>query len=137
MDTWKQSTIAGNLAFNQQCYQEAEQHYQHACHRSQKLLYLWFDAQEITAALVISFQNMAELYFKQSRYHEGLNQYQQLSDLLRRYQRRCTSKKVEQTVSSACRRAGTELHLTIQELHLESDYAKQVVQQFTQPKISL
>ena len=136
MDTWKQSSIAGNLAFSQKRYHEAEQHYKLASQRAQQLLWLWFDAEEIITALVISFQNMAELYFMQSRHHDGLNQYQQLSDLLLRYQRKCDSEETEQTLALACQRAGTELLFTLQELKLESEYAIKVVQQFTHPKLA-
>ncbi|WP_284891813.1 hypothetical protein [Cobetia amphilecti] len=62
MDEWKRETQAGNALFEQGDYTMAEQHYLSACHFADIFLMPCADPDGGVAALVVSYQNLAELY---------------------------------------------------------------------------
>lgn len=62
MGKWKQLIIEGNQLFEQKCFAEAFDVYQKAKERAYVLFQIWPDVDEATAALVVSYHNIAELH---------------------------------------------------------------------------
>lgn len=65
MEKWKQHILAGNAFFDARQMQQAAAEYQAAKERAEELFAVWFDDDEATAAVVISYHNLADLYAQQ------------------------------------------------------------------------
>ncbi|MCO7233726.1 MULTISPECIES: tetratricopeptide repeat protein [unclassified Cobetia] len=76
MDEWKRETRAGNALFEQGDYTKAEQHYLSACHFADIFLMPSADPDGGVAALVVSYQNLAELYRAQGRHPQAMRALQ-------------------------------------------------------------
>ena len=62
MEVWKKFTKEGNALYQSFCWHAAESQYQCAKTRAENLLMSWADPEEAVAALVVSYQNLAEVY---------------------------------------------------------------------------
>ena len=76
MDEWKRETQAGNALFEQGDYAMAEQHYLSACHFADIFLMPCADPDGGVAALVVSYQNLAELYRAQGQHPQAMRSLQ-------------------------------------------------------------
>ncbi|MDI4661242.1 MULTISPECIES: tetratricopeptide repeat protein [Cobetia] len=76
MDEWKRETQAGNLLFEQGDYAMAEQHYLNAYHFADIFLMPSADPDGGVAALVVSYQNLAELYRAQGQHPQAMRALQ-------------------------------------------------------------
>lgn len=76
MEQWKFDTNTGNALFQQGQYHGAEHHYLSACLRADLLLEAWEDPEDIVVALVVSYQNLADLYRAQDHHHQALEALQ-------------------------------------------------------------
>lgn len=84
MERWKSYTQAGNAAFEAGELEAAEGHYQQARERAEKLLDLWLVPAEAVAALVVSYHNLADLYFRQGRDQAAVSSLQTVHQMLMR-----------------------------------------------------
>ena len=115
INKWKEITKAGNNAFRQGRDNTAKQLYLFACHRAVKLLPHWFDGDAATAALVISYQNLADLYLRQSNHSEMLVVYR---DLLKQLQDFDNSNRFN--IDNTYRRIGTEITAQLKDVKFKS-----------------
>ncbi|TVU70024.1 MULTISPECIES: hypothetical protein [Cobetia] len=76
MDQWKFETTAGNALFDKGQYHIAEHHYLSACLRADTLLEPWKDPEGAVVALVVSYQNLADLYRAQGHHQQALEALQ-------------------------------------------------------------
>lgn len=128
LEAWKSAIRAGNVAFSENRYTEAKAHYRAACRRADQLLLVWFDADEIVAALVVAYQNLANVYFQQTRIPEALAVYRALHHRLLRFRQHYAAKAEPRYLAEcACRRIGTELLSTFKTMHLQSEAARRFV----------
>ena len=117
MDQWKHAIVKGNSAFVDHRFDTAERHYKAACDRARTLLPQWFDVEDITVAVVISFQNLADLYFQQGRFSDALDTYRQLGCLIQDYQTlNAGCHHVQFVTECARRRLSTEFLATVKTL---------------------
>ncbi|MED5524849.1 hypothetical protein [Gallaecimonas pentaromativorans] len=111
MDEWKVAICAANHAFSQGEWGLAEHRYLDACHCVQaRLAANDSQAEEVIAALVVSFANLAELYFQQGRMESGLGRYLELKaqlDSCRSHHRQCN--RTQMMLNCAERQMGTQL----------------------------
>ncbi|WP_115717546.1 hypothetical protein [Gallaecimonas mangrovi] len=117
MDEWKQVISAANQAFGVRDFSLAERRYTQACRfLEQHLATANADKGDLIAAMVVSYANLAELYFKQQRFDVGFSQYIQLHQQLQQCE--CQFADCLQTqlmVSSARRQMGTQLMHALKE----------------------
>ncbi|WP_158773661.1 hypothetical protein [Cobetia sp. L2A1] len=76
MDEWKLETTTANALFEQGHYLSAEHHYLSACYRADALVAPSNNPEEGVVALVVSYQNLADLYRAQGQHQEALNALQ-------------------------------------------------------------
>ncbi len=88
MERWKSHTQAGNAAFERGDLETAERYYQQACERAEKLLDHWLEPGDAVAALVVSYHNLADLYFRQGHDQAALSSLQTVHQMLMRRLRR-------------------------------------------------
>lgn len=67
MERWKQTISAGNRCFKQNQLITALALYYKAKNQSQSLLYEWHDPEQAAACVVISCQNIADLYVREQQ----------------------------------------------------------------------
>jgi hypothetical protein len=115
INKWKEITKAGNKAFRQGRDNTAKQLYLFACHRAVKLFPHWFDGDAATAALVISYQNLADLYLRQSNHSDMLVVYK---ELLKQLQDFDNSDRFN--IDSTYRRIGTEITAKLKDVNFKS-----------------
>jgi len=128
MDKWKNKITKGNSAFSDGCDSEALHYYQAACQRAEQLLPHWFDVEAVTAALVVSYQNLAELYFRQSLYIDALSAYRSLYLHLLNFSSASSASDLTQSIiHCAYRRIGTELAATFKTLNLQDPNATELM----------
>ncbi|WP_299591460.1 hypothetical protein [uncultured Microbulbifer sp.] len=101
---------SANRAYQEGRESDAEQLYQSACQRAVPLLTEWQDHEAAIAMLAVSNQNLADLYFSQSRYDEALVVY---GGLLRTLTELSQNKRGDSQLAhfaeSALEKAGAEL----------------------------
>ncbi|OUR87285.1 hypothetical protein A9Q81_26670 [Gammaproteobacteria bacterium 42_54_T18] len=128
MHKWKNKITKGNNAFSEGCDSEALYYYQAACQRAEQLLPHWFDVEAVTAALVVSYQNLAELYFRQSLYIDALSTYRSLHLHLRNFSSiNPGSDSTQSIIHRAYRRIDTELAATLKTLNLQDPNAAELM----------
>ncbi|WP_288132754.1 hypothetical protein [Microbulbifer sp.] len=110
MEQWKAVMNAANRAYQEGQESEAEKLYQSACQLAIPLLGGWEDHEAAVAMLSVSNQNLADLYFRQSRYDEALVVYggllRQLTELS---QQENDNSRLAHFAECALQKAGTEL----------------------------
>ena len=132
MDKWKSAITAGNQAFDQNNDSLAEEHYDLACSLSEQMVFDNLETQESTLALVVSYQNLADLYFRQQRYAEALYAYRKLNRcLLGLYNNRLVTHKIQAIIDHARRKIGTELMCLIESVRDKLPEADTVLQEIT------
>jgi tetratricopeptide (TPR) repeat protein len=135
MEQWQQTVLRGNNAFNEGRDDDAIRLYVTACQRAIKLLPHWVDTEAAIAALVISYQNIADVYFRRSDFPQAIKTYQDLYRQLKSYY--LTYADTQNTMIAfdcACRRAGTELAAAVKRLSVLSANDKKLVNDFFELK---
>ena len=115
INKWKEITKAGNKAFEEGRDNTAKQLYLVACHRAVKMYPHWLDGDSATAVLVISYQNLGDLYLRQSNHNGMLMVYRDLLNMLHNfdYNHRFNT-------DSTCQRIGTELIAKFKDVNYKS-----------------
>lgn len=110
MEQWKAIMNSANRAYQEGHESKAEQLYKSACQLAIPLLSEWTDHEAAVAMLSVSNQNLADLYFRQSRYDEALVVY---GGLLRQLtalsQEESGNSQLAHFAGCALEKAGTEL----------------------------
>ena len=133
MDKWKAAISAGNLAFDQYRDADAEAQYRTACIRSEQLLTDWNDVEEVTAALVISYQNLADLYFRGSRVRNALEAYKRLNQqLLKLHDHHANRPDRQAYAERARKKIGTELMYLLRTKQLYTSDTEELLKQIAQ-----
>jgi tetratricopeptide (TPR) repeat protein len=135
MEQWQQTVSRGNSAFSEGRDDDAIRLYSTACQRALKLLPHWVDTEAAIAALVISYQNIADVYFRRSDFPQAIKTYQDLYRQLKSYY--LTYADTPNTIivfDCACRRAGTELAATVKRLGALGANYKELVNDFFELK---
>ncbi|ROS05380.1 hypothetical protein EDC56_0910 [Sinobacterium caligoides] len=128
MELWKSTVLEGNKAFAEGRDADAMYHYKAACQRSERLLPDWFDTEAATVAFIVSYQNLAELYFRQEKNQQGLDAYRYLAQQLKKIAAIKNINSTRQAITNcACRRVATELAYTVKKLNIESPEASALV----------
>ncbi len=83
MEKWKAAIIAGNKAYNSCDYLVAERNYVIACERAKTLFGLTLDFEKRLAALIVSHQNLSDLYLKESNHNKALKTLHNMVDFIR------------------------------------------------------
>jgi len=82
MEIWKKYIVQGNRLYDQNRAPEAIAKYSAALDRAVKLFNFWFEDDEIIAALLTSYHNLGDAYFRQGDGKAGLSCYQTVHQLL-------------------------------------------------------
>jgi hypothetical protein len=85
MERWKKAILQGNTAFSEGRDDVAIRHYTTACQRARLLLPYWADTEAAIVALVISYQNIADVYFGKHNHSQAISSYQDLYQQLESY----------------------------------------------------
>jgi len=72
IEKWRSITTAANRAFEQNNDSEAHGYYIEARDWAEILAPHWFDVEEATVALAISYQNLADLYLRLGKQNDAL-----------------------------------------------------------------
>lgn len=135
MEQWKDAILKGNIAFTKGRDDTAIRLYTAACQRALLLLPDWADTEAAIAALVISYQNIADVYFRKHDYPQAVNTYQDLYQQLKSYY--LTNAGTPNIISAfdcASRRAGTELAATVKRLGVFSAHEEKLINNFFELK---
>ncbi|MBN8430863.1 hypothetical protein JF535_08355 [Microbulbifer salipaludis] len=101
---------SANRAYQEGRESDAEQLYKSSCERVVPLLTEWKDPEAAIAMLSVSYQNLADLYFRQGRYDDALVAYagllRQLTDLSQSGDR---DAELARFAEGALHKAGSEL----------------------------
>ncbi|PNE04349.1 hypothetical protein A15D_00128 [Alcanivorax sp. MD8A] len=128
MEKWKFDTQAGNAAFGQGHYDTAERHYLSACERANTLLQHWLDPEEIVAALVVGYQNLADLYRLQGHHHGALAALQKAhSSLTHALAQPNLSQERQQALTRGKGQTRLEIMHTLHRLGLSTRHVSQVL----------
>ena len=102
------------------------------------LLPHWADTEEALSALVNSYQNIADVYFRKHNYSQAIDTYQDLYQQLKSYYliNAGTSNKIR-VFNCASRHAGTELATTVKRLGVFSTHKEKLVNDFFGLKFQL
>ncbi|WP_165856630.1 hypothetical protein [Marinobacter sp. JSM 1782161] len=130
LQQWQSLIVAGNTAFERADYETAATRYRAACERALELLAEWHDADAVTAALCVSYQNLADTYLDQCRVRDALETYRRLHEVLELAYRNGNANR-RKAALSASRRTVTDLMCIIQSHTLNSDYAKEILKDVT------
>ncbi|VUD40826.1 hypothetical protein TDB9533_00361 [Thalassocella blandensis] len=84
MNNWKKHISTGNWYFDKKDYESARKHYCQAIGRADQLFFVWFDPDEAVWALIVSYQNLADLYEKQGKPRRSLAIIQELYEILQK-----------------------------------------------------
>ncbi|WP_116368152.1 hypothetical protein [Parahaliea mediterranea] len=132
-EQWKQTIVSGNKAYAQQDHLNAERHYLQACEQAEQLLLAWRDVECATAAVAVSYQNLADLYFTQSRINAGITAYRRLQDLLLDFRHgRGRSLEARRAAECAIRRLGAEILYKLKRLGQLSSASRQRLEALAQ-----
>lgn len=82
MDQWKKHISLGNQYFDKSQFEKAKKHYCLAIARSNQLFNSWLDPDEAVWSLMVSYQNLAELYEKQKHLQRSLQLLEELYEIL-------------------------------------------------------
>jgi tetratricopeptide (TPR) repeat protein len=135
MEQWKQSVSRGNNAFSEGRDDDAIRLYAKACQRALQLLPHWVNTEAAIAALVISYQNIADVYFRRSDFSQAIKTYQDLYRQLKSYYLTHADTPNTMTIfDCACRRAGTELAAAVKRLGILNASEKELVNDFFELK---
>jgi len=128
MEQWKNAISEGNKAYDEGRNNEAQHHYQLACQRAEQLLPHWFDIEAVIAALVVSYQNLAELHFRQSHPTDALSTYRTLYEQLRSFSVANSHNDTQQVIiQRTMQHIGTELSAILKILNLQDPEATKLL----------
>jgi tetratricopeptide (TPR) repeat protein len=135
MEQWENTVSKGNHAFREGRDDDAISLYTTAYQRALILLPHWSDTEAAIAALVISYQNIADVYFRKHDYSQAINAYQDLYQQLKSYYLTHADTPTIMTIfDCACRRAGTELAAAVKRLGILNASEKELVNDFFELK---
>lgn len=104
---------------------DAKNLYQMSCRHAEKLLPHWLDTETAAAALVVSYQNLADLYFRQENHDQAISVHLDLLTKLQYFR----NKSNRLIVDRACRRLGTELSERFKEIRFQSSFSTDLMSQ--------
>ncbi|GEM_PF-772039 len=131
MEQWKKEILQGNTAFNEGQDGVAIRHYTTACQRARLLLPHWDDTEAAIVALVISYQNIANVHFRKHNNSQAINTYQDLYQQLKSYYLiNVGTSNITSAFHGASRRAGTELAANVKRLGIFSAHEEKVINVF-------
>lgn len=131
MEGWKRMIIEGNQSFNTNRFYSAENYYKIACDFASNMSPETAKCSDIIASLVVSYQNLAELYFKINQTDLALSQYQELHIRLVEFGLYYKSPEQLLWIQKAIRKIGTELLNIISKKGIESQRSKQLLRRIT------
>jgi len=132
MNEWKKMIIEGNQAFNSGLFYSAERYYKVACDFASEMNPIESSHSNLIASLVVSYQNLAELYFNQNQYDLALSQYQELHEKLLMFGAKYEdSPKLLAAIRQATCKIGTELLDITKRLGIQSLRSRQVIAAIT------
>jgi tetratricopeptide (TPR) repeat protein len=135
MEQWKNAVLKGNMAFNEGLDDVAIRLYTTACQRARLLLPHWADTEAAIVALVISYQNIADVYFRKHDHSQAINTYQDLYHQLKSYYLiNAGTSNIISAFYCASRRAGTELAATVKRLGGFSTHEEKLINDFFELK---
>ena len=134
IDAWRKVIMQGNQAYNTGRIYSAERYYKIACHYTTEMSLEKINSSDVIASMVVSYQNLAELYFNQQKNDQALTQYQQVHKYLIQFY--LQQPALLPMIQKAVRKLGTELLAIIKEHKIESSYSKQVIAMLTNSKKS-
>lgn len=124
----KNAILKGNRAFSEGREDAALRLYTTAWQRALLLLPHWTDTEAAIAALIVSCQNTADVYFRKHNYSQLINTYQDLYQQLKSY---CLIHAGTSNIISVfdCenRRAGTELAVTVKRFGIFSKHKENLI----------
>ena len=119
MSQWERAILEGNQAFGQDRLEDAEGLYISACGLAKDQLDTLQDPEAAIMALVVSYQNLADLYFRCGDFGIGLSLIKDLHIELVRYLAQHSDCAFRAgVVSCARRRICRDLMLTVKQLEL-------------------
>jgi len=83
MNLWKKHIVLGNQYFDKNNHALAKKQYRLAIARSRQLFSSWLNPDEAVCSLLVSYQNLAELYEKQGYPRRALLLLEELDHILR------------------------------------------------------
>ena len=126
--TWKRMMIHGNQSFNTGRLYSAENYYEIACNLAYHMCLKGITSSNDLAPLLMSYQNLAELYFKKNQTNLALSQYQKLHEKLVEFSQRQQNSGSLLMVQNAIRKIGKELFDTIKKKEISSLRSKQLME---------
>lgn len=131
MEQWKKAMSQGNTAFNEGLDDVAIRHYTAACQRACLLLPHWAGTEEAIVALVIGYQNIADVYFRKHNHSQATNTYQDLYEQLKScYLINVGTSNIASAFHCASRRAGTELAANVKRLGIYGAHEEKLINDF-------
>ncbi|HDY85897.1 hypothetical protein LCGC14_0467980 [marine sediment metagenome] len=131
MDAWKRMIIEGNQSFNTGRFYSAENYYKIACDFASNMQLDTSRFSDVIASLVVSYQNLAELYFKNKQSELALSQYQVLHEKLIGFITQQQSPEFVMMIQKAIRKIGTELLFLTKKEGIDTLRSKQVLAKIT------
>jgi len=120
--------INGNQSFNTGRLYSAENYYEIACNLAFDICPKGIKSSNDLAPLLMSYQNLAELYFKKNQTNLALSQYQKLHEKLVEFSQRQQNSGSLLMIQKAIRKIGTELLYIIKKKGISSLRSKQVME---------
>ena len=117
----------GNESFNKGRFYSAENYYKSACDFACLMCPKATNSSNILASIVVSYQNLAELYFKKNQTSLALSQYQELHEKLVEFSQSQQNTESILMVQKAILKIGTELMYITKKKKINSPHSKQVI----------
>jgi len=132
MDAWKKMIREGNQSFNTGRFYSAENYYKIACSFACEMCTHSSKCSDVIASLVVSFQNLAELYFNKNQTDQALSQYQLLHEKLLEFgDHHQQNPEFLLMIQKAIRKVGTELLFITKKKGINTQQSKQVIKHIT------
>ncbi len=132
MEIWKKITLEGNQSYNKGRIYSAESCYKTACYFAAEISPEDSSYEDMIASLVISYQNLAELYFSQKKIELALTQYQQVHKLLIKfYLQHSELEAMFPMLQQTMRKLGTELLAKTNQLNINTESSKHIIATLT------
>ncbi|AFJ03610.1 hypothetical protein Q7C_2485 [Methylophaga frappieri] len=129
---WKNTINDGNHAYQKQHYQPAKSYYLAACQLAMQMNVMIDYNDTSLSMLAISYQNLADLYFRQKDMDLALTTYQALhATLLETHQHQEKTHQHDLLIQTVIRRVCIELKHITQELGIDTPRSRQIIKAMT------
>lgn len=128
---WKRMISRGNQSFDTGKLHAAENYYEIACNLACDICPKGTKSSSDIASLLVSYQNLAELYFNTNQNNLGLSQYQKLHEKLVESCQGQQSSESLFLIQKAIRKIGTELMYILKKKAINTLSSKQVIANIT------